>query len=61
VEVRNANTGIFQLPYDEGPLHFYQIIEKTRYSRSRVHYSLVELSRTGLIRKDEKTDLWCVV
>jgi len=27
VEIGNANTRIFQLPYDEGPLHFYQIIE----------------------------------
>ena len=61
VEAGNANTKVFQLLYDEGPLHFYQIIEKTGYSRSRVHYSLIELSRMGLIKKDEKTDLWSIV
>jgi len=58
VEAGNANTKVFQLLYDQGPLHFYQIIEKTGLSRSRVHYSLIELSRIGLIKKDEKTDLW---
>jgi len=61
VEAGNANTKVFQLLYDGGPLHFYQIIEKTGYSRSRVHYSLIELSRMGLIKKDEKTDLWSIV
>ena len=61
MEAGNANTKVFQLLYDEGPLHFYQIIEKTGYSRSRVHYSLIELSRMGLIKKDEKTDLWSIV
>jgi len=61
VEAGNANTKIFQLLYDEGPLHFYQIIEMTGLSRSRVHYSLIELSRIQLIKKDEKTDLWSVV
>ena len=58
VEAGNANTKVFQLLYDEGSLHFYQIIEKTGLSRSRIHYSLIELSRIGLIKKDEKTDLW---
>jgi len=61
VEAGNANTMIYQLLYDGGPLHFYQIVEKTRLSRSRVHYSLVELSRGQLIKKDEKTDLWSIV
>jgi len=61
VKAGNANTRIFQLLYDKGPLNFYQIIEDTGLSRSRVHYSLVELSRSGLVRKDEKTDLWSVV
>ena len=61
LEVGNANTRVFQLLYDEGPLHFYQIIEKTGLSRSRVHYSLIELSRVRLIKKDEKTDVWSVV
>ena len=61
VEAGNANTRIFQLLYDEGPLHFYRIIEKTGLSRSRVHYSLIELSRTQLIKKDEKTDLWSII
>ena len=60
VEAGNANTRVFQLLYDEGPLHFYQIIEKTGLSRSRVHYSLIKLSRTGLVKKDEKTDLWSI-
>lgn len=61
LEAGNANTRIFQLLYDQGPLHFYQIIEKTGLSRSRVHYSLIELSRIRLIKKDEKTDLWSVL
>jgi len=61
VEAGNANTRIFQLLYDEGPLHFYQIVEKTGLSRSRVHYSLIELTRTQLIKKDEKTDLWSAI
>jgi len=57
----NANTKVFQLLFDEGPLHFYQIMEKTRYSRSKVHYSLLELSRIGLVKKDERTDLWSIL
>jgi len=61
VKAGNANTRIFQLLCDEGPLHFYQIIDKTRLSRSKVHYALIELSRIGLIKKDEKTDLWSVI
>jgi len=61
VKAGNANTRIFQLLYDGGPQHFYQIVEKTRLSRSKVHYALIELSRIGLIKKDEKTDLWSVV
>jgi len=61
LEAGNANTRIFQLLYDQGPLHFYQIIEKTGFSRSRVHYSLIELRRIGLVTKDEKTDLWAVI
>jgi len=61
VKAGNANTKVFQLLYDEGPLHFYQIMEKTTYSRSKVHYSLLELSRIGLVKKDEKTDLWSAV
>jgi len=61
VKAGNANTKVFQLLYDEGPLHFYQIMEKTRYSRSKVHYSLLELSRIGLVKKDERTDLWSIL
>jgi len=61
LEAGNANTRIFQLLFDEGPLHFYQIMEKTRYSRSKVHYSLLELSRIGLVKKDERTDLWSIL
>ena len=61
MEAGNANTMIYQLLYDEGPLDFYQIVERTRLSRSRVHYSLIELSGSQLIKKDEKTDLWSVV
>jgi len=61
VKAGNASTRIFQLLYDKGPLHFYHIIEKTGYSRSKVHYSLLELSRIGLVKKDEKTDLWSAV
>ena len=60
LEAGNANTMIYQLLYDEGPLHFYRIVERTKLSRSSVHYSLVELRRAGLIRKDERTDLWSV-
>jgi len=52
---------IYQLLNDEGPLHFYRIVERTRLSRSRVHYSLVELSKAGLIKKDEETDLWSIM
>jgi len=52
---------IYQLLYDEGPLHFYQVVEGTKLSRSRVHYSLVELSKAGLIKKDEETDLWSIM
>jgi len=58
VKAGNANTKVFQLLYEEGPLHFYQIMEKTGLSRSRVHYSLIELARVGLARKDENTDRW---
>jgi len=61
VKAGNANTKVFQLLCDEGPLHFYQIMEKTRYSRSKVHYCLIELSKVGLVRKDEKTDLWSII
>jgi len=61
VKAGNANTKVFQLLYDEGPLHFYQIMEKTGLSRSRVHYSLIELSKIGLVKKDEKTDLWSMI
>jgi len=60
VEAGNANTKVFQLLYDEGPLHFYQIIDKTGLSRSRVHYSLIKLGQVGLVKKDEKTDLWSI-
>jgi len=61
LEVGNANTRIFKLLYDEGPLHFYQIIEKTGLSRFRVYYSLIEPSRIALVKKDQKTDLWPVI
>ena len=61
MEAGNANTMVYQVLYDGGPLHFYRIVEKTRLSRSKVHYSLIELSRAGLIKKDERTDLWSVV
>jgi len=60
LEVGNANTRIFQLLHDEGPLHFYQIIEETGLSRSRVHYSLIKLGQVGLVKKDEKTELWSI-
>jgi len=61
LEAGNANTTIYQVLSDGGPLHFYRIVEKTRLSRSKVHYSLIELSNAGLIKKDEKTDLWSVL
>jgi len=61
LEVGNANTMVYQVLYDGGPLHFYRIVEKTGLSRSRVHYSLIELSKIGLVKKDEKTDLWSMI
>jgi len=49
---------VYQLLRDEGPLHFYELIMRSRLARSTVHLALVELGKLGLIAKDEKTDLY---
>jgi DNA-binding IclR family transcriptional regulator len=57
-EAGNANTRVYQVLTDEGPLHFYELILRTGMSRSSVHRALVELRALGLVEKDDKTDRW---
>lgn len=61
LEAGNANTKVYQLLRDEGPLHFYELIMRSGFSRSTVHVALVVLRGLGLVEKDEKTDEWSVV
>ncbi len=58
LEAGNANTRIYQVLRDAGPLHFYELILRTKLSRSTVHESLLELKSLGLVVKDEKRDRW---
>ena len=57
----NANTKIYQILRDEGPLHFYELIMRSGLSRSTVHVALTVLRGFGLVEKDEKTDEWTAV
>ena len=61
LEAGNANTRIYQILKDHGPLHFYELILKSGLSRSSVHKSLLELKALGLVLKDERTDQWIAV
>jgi len=61
LEAGNANTKIYQVLQDEGPLHFYELILRTGLGRATVHRALVELSALHLVEKDEKTDKWATV
>lgn len=61
LEAGNANTKIYQLLVDSGPLHFYELIMRSRLSRRTVHRALMTLRMLGLVRKDEETDAWRAV
>jgi DNA-binding transcriptional ArsR family regulator len=61
LEAGNANTKIYQLLVDSGPLHFYELIMRSGLSRSTVHTALTVLRGLGLVEKDPKTDEWRTV
>jgi hypothetical protein len=44
LEAGNANTRVYQVLKDEGPLHFYELVLKTKMSRSTVHRALVGIT-----------------
>jgi len=58
LQAGNANTKIYQILRDEGPLHFYELIMRSGLSRSTVHVALTVLRGLGLVEKDERTDEW---
>ena len=58
MEAGNANTKIYQILRDDGPLHLYELTSLTGLSRATAYRTLLELNRLGLIVKDEKTDRW---
>jgi len=61
LQAGNANTRLYQILRDEGPLHFYELIMRSGFSRSTVHVALTVLRGFGLVEKDEKTDEWTAV
>jgi len=60
LQAGNANTKIYQILCDEGPLHLYELLPRAELSRAAVYRALVELRALGLVRKDEKTDRWII-
>jgi predicted transcriptional regulator len=61
LEAGNANIMVYQVLRDEGPLHFYELILRSRLSRASVHRALLVLRALGLVVKNEKTDQWSTV
>jgi len=61
LEAGNANTRIYQILRDEGPLHLYELLPRTELSRATVYRALLELRALRLVVKDEKTDRWSAV
>jgi len=61
LDAGNANTKIYQLLKDAGPLHFYELILRSNLSRRSVHRALMTLRMLGLVQKDEETDTWRAV
>jgi len=52
---------VYQVLRDEGSLHFYELILRSRLSRASVHRVLLVLRALGLVVKNEKTDQWSTV
>jgi len=61
LEAGNANTRIYQILRDEGPLHLYELIPRVEFSRATVYRALLELRALRLVVKEEKTDRWSAV
>jgi DNA-binding IclR family transcriptional regulator len=61
LEAGNANTRIYQILRDEGPLHFYELLSRSGLPRVTVYRALLELKALELVVKDEKTDRWSTV
>jgi len=61
LDAGNANTKIYQILRDAGPLHFYELIMRSNLSRRSVHRALTTLRMLGLVQKDEETDTWRAV
>jgi len=61
LEAGNANTKVYQILRDEGPLHLYELIPRVEFSRATVYRALLELRALRLVVKDEKTDRWSAV